>query len=253
MNPRFLSDNIVDASLVLDVRTTIFVGVAGGRCKSVVGDLETKAGDVPMEVVKVAGDAPSFLWYPNGRSGHAPGQSDTDRSLLALRDLGYCTILVYKELSTSPSILKVADLDIYWRDLATGFLEVPLLKQEIPQAIVNGIVTGVFWDVNSMDLPLKFTYENASYENAFFAMVKELGERLNACAIPFDKRIDPMFFNVYGRHWYFPKEEYRRDLGIRYIPTTDLPRDKKDHIENVMMADMLSFTIDTGHLQHPQI
>ncbi|GKE57466.1 hypothetical protein Tco_1496651, partial [Tanacetum coccineum] len=102
------------------------------------------------------------------------GDGDFVRSLLALRDLGYCTILVYKELSASPPILKVADLDIYWRDLATGFLEVPLLKQEIPQAIVNGIVTGVFWDVNSMDLPLKFTYENASYENIFFAMVKEL-------------------------------------------------------------------------------
>nr|GFA82512.1 hypothetical protein [Tanacetum cinerariifolium] len=42
-----------------------------------------------------------------GPPGQAPGQSDTDRSLLALRDLGYFTILVYKELSALPAILKV--------------------------------------------------------------------------------------------------------------------------------------------------
>ncbi|GJS34710.1 hypothetical protein Tco_0533092 [Tanacetum coccineum] len=178
MNPRFLSDNIVDASLVLDFRTTMFVGVAGGRClwaklsiSAIItfsiwsflslGDLETEAGDVPMEVVKVAGDAPTgdalkihikaygdyAQMSKESRDGiltagvdlsdleHPAlvfimlitGDGDFVRSLLALRDLGYCTILVYKELSASPPILKVDDLDIYWRDLATGFLEVPLL------------------------------------------------------------------------------------------------------------------------------
>ncbi|GJY24842.1 hypothetical protein Tco_0398500 [Tanacetum coccineum] len=158
------------------------------------------------------------------------GDSDFYRSLTSLSTLGYSTVLVYAEGHASNSLKRCSDFSIAWKKISKGIWEGPVMylkeRTMAPQQDMQ-IVNGVFWDMETAQLAKTVSHDKAN--NYLFVKVM--------------KSYKFREYKAYGEKGDFPRNAHccKRKTGVQYILTSSLARQKKDHIENRMIADIMTF------------